>query len=176
MTTDIITLRQGRAGRIRLNRPKAIHALTKDMCTAMIAALVEWRTDPSVEIVLIDHAEGRGFCAGGDVRTAAESGVGDGVEARAFFHEEYRLNHLLFTFVKPIVAFADGTALRAPADRAKRLVGGVTPRLAGAVRVRPLGAGAAVPTWVVASGSPMIPSIASPSSSSPRYSPSSSRS
>ena len=111
MTTDILTSVEGRAGRIRLNRPKAIHALTKDMCSAMIAALVEWRTDPAVEIVLIDHASGRGFCAGGDVRMAAESGAVDGVEARAFFHEEYRINHLLFTYAKPIVAFADGIVM-----------------------------------------------------------------
>ena len=108
---DVLTTIEGRAGRIRLNRPKAIHALTKEMCSAMIAALLEWRADPSVEIVLIDHAEGRGFCAGGDVRMAAESGVGDGVEARAFFHEEYRLNHLLFTYAKPVVAFADGIVM-----------------------------------------------------------------
>ena len=111
MTQDILFIREGRAGRIRLNRPKAIHALTKDMCSAMIAALVEWRADPSVEIVLIDHADGRGFCAGGDVRMLGESGSRDGADARAFFHEEYRLNHLLFTSVKPIVAFMDGITM-----------------------------------------------------------------
>jgi len=111
MTQDILFIREGRAGRIRLNRPKAIHALTKDMCSAMIAALVEWRADPSVEIVVIDHAYGRGFCAGGDVRMLFESGSRDGADARAFFHEEYRLNHLLFTSVKPIVAFMDGITM-----------------------------------------------------------------
>ena len=57
---------------------------------------------------MIDHAEGRGFCAGGDVVMLAESGAGDGSAARAFFHEEYRLNHLLFTYAKPTVAFMDG--------------------------------------------------------------------
>jgi enoyl-CoA hydratase len=67
MTPDILTSTDGRVGRIRLNRPKAIHALTRDMCTAMKDALVEWRRDPAVEAVLLDHAEGRGFCAGGDV-------------------------------------------------------------------------------------------------------------
>ena len=111
MTQDVLITREGRAGRIRLNRPKALHALSLPMCSAMIAALGEWRTDPSVEIVLIDHAEGRGFCAGGDVRALGESGRRDGADARAFFHEEYRLNHLLFTYVKPIVAFTDGIVM-----------------------------------------------------------------
>ena len=111
MTPDILTSIEGRVGRIRLNRPQAIHALTRDMCSAMIAALVEWRRDNAVKAVLLDHAAGRGFCAGGDVVMLARSGAGDGRDARAFFHEEYRLNHLLFTYAKPIVAFMDGITM-----------------------------------------------------------------
>jgi enoyl-CoA hydratase len=108
---DVLTFSEGRIGRIRLNRPKAIHALTREMCSLMIAALVEWRGDHGIEAVMIDHAEGRGFCAGGDVVMLAESGAGDGSEARAFFHEEYRLNHLLFTYAKPTIAFMDGIVM-----------------------------------------------------------------
>jgi enoyl-CoA hydratase len=111
VTQEILTLVDGKAGRIRLNRPQAIHALTKSMCSAMIAALVEWRGNPDLGAVMIDHAQGRGFCAGGDIRMLAESGAGDGREARAFFHEEYRLNHLLFTYVKPTIAFMDGITM-----------------------------------------------------------------
>ena len=108
---DVLTPVDGRVGRIRLNRPKAIHALTKEMCSAMIEALLDWRDDPAVEAVMLDHAEGRGFCAGGDVVMIAKSGAGDGTEAREFFHEEYRLNHLLFTYAKPTIAFIDGIVM-----------------------------------------------------------------
>jgi enoyl-CoA hydratase len=111
MTPDVLTFLDGPIGRIRLNRPKAIHALTRDMCSVMIAALLEWRENPAVEAVTIDHAEGRGFCAGGDVVMLAKSGSTDGAQARDFFHEEYRLNHLLFTYKKPIVAFMDGITM-----------------------------------------------------------------
>jgi enoyl-CoA hydratase len=111
VTPDVITRVEGKVGRIRLNRPKAIHALTRDMCSAMIAALLPWREDPAVQAVMIDHAEGRGFCAGGDIVMLARSGAGDGAEARAFFHEEYRLNHLLFTYAKPTIAFMDGITM-----------------------------------------------------------------
>jgi enoyl-CoA hydratase len=111
MIPDLLTLTEGKAGLIRLNRPKALHALTKSMCTAMTEALVEWRTNPEVEIVTIDHTEGRGFCAGGDVRMLAESGAKDGADARDFFFVEYRLNHLLFSYVKPTVAFMDGITM-----------------------------------------------------------------
>ena len=109
--SDVLTEIDGKTGRIRLNRPQALHALTKDMCSAMIAALIEWRGDAEVGAVMIDHAAGRGFCAGGDIRMLAESGASDGKEARAFFHEEYRLNHLLFTYVKPTIALMDGITM-----------------------------------------------------------------
>lgn len=111
MTEEILTLVEGKAGRIRLNRPKAIHALNTAMCSAISEALEAWRDDPAVEIVLLDHAEGRGFCAGGDIRLIAESGAGDGSAARDFFRTEYRMNHRLFTYSKPIVAFMDGITM-----------------------------------------------------------------
>ncbi|WP_404339924.1 enoyl-CoA hydratase/isomerase family protein [Sphingomonas sp. MMS12-HWE2-04] len=111
MLNDVLTFVEGRVGRIRLNRPKAIHALNTGMCTAMLDALTAWRADTGVEAVLIDHAEGRGFCAGGDIRMIAESGAGDGEAARAFFRLEYQLNHALFTYAKPVVAFMDGITM-----------------------------------------------------------------
>ncbi|MGK6320935.1 enoyl-CoA hydratase/isomerase family protein [Sphingomonas sp. DT-204] len=111
MSDDVLTFIEGRAGRIRLNRPKAIHALNTGMCAAMLDTLGAWADDPGVEAVLIDHAEGRGFCAGGDIRMVAESGKTDGRAARAFFFTEYRLNHRLFTYTKPVVAFMDGITM-----------------------------------------------------------------
>jgi enoyl-CoA hydratase len=111
MTEDVLVGTDVRVGRLSLNRPKAIHALNLPMCEAMIGALVKWRDDDAVEAVIIDHSEGRGFCAGGDIRMLAESGAKDGKEARQFFHTEYRLNHLLFTYPKPVVAFMDGITM-----------------------------------------------------------------
>ncbi|MEO7786495.1 MAG: enoyl-CoA hydratase/isomerase family protein [Sphingomicrobium sp.] len=109
--TEILTSVEGAVARLRLNRPKAIHALNLDMCRAMSAALLAWRDDPAVEVVILDHAEGRGFCAGGDVVLLARSGAGDGTEGSAFFAEEYRLNHLLFAYPKPVVALMDGITM-----------------------------------------------------------------
>ncbi len=111
MTQDIRTFAEGAVGRIRLDRPKAIHALNTAMCRAMLDALDAWAGDPAIEAVMIDHAEGRGFCAGGDIRMVAESGAGDGSAARAFFWHEYRMNHRLFTYAKPVVSFMDGITM-----------------------------------------------------------------
>ena len=109
--SEILSLIEGSVGRLRLNRPKAIHALNLEMCREMSAALLAWRDDPAVEAVILDHAEGRGFCAGGDVVMLARSGAADGAEGSIFFAEEYRLNHLLFTYPKPIVAVMDGITM-----------------------------------------------------------------
>ena len=112
MTPDVHLHTHGRAGHISLARPKALHALTQAMCEAMSEALLGWRDDPAIEAVLIDHAEGRGFCAGGDVALVRRSALEDGGAAgRAFFFAEYRLNHLLFTYPKPVVAFMDGVTM-----------------------------------------------------------------
>ncbi|MEY4270634.1 MAG: hypothetical protein RLZZ58_1850 [Pseudomonadota bacterium] len=112
MTIEIIADIDGCAGRIRLNRPAAIHALTRDMVHAMTAALTAWRDDAAVRVVMIDHADGRGFCAGGDIAFLRNSALHDGGAAgRTFFHDEYQLNHLLFTYPKPVVAFMDGITM-----------------------------------------------------------------
>ncbi|MBX9795969.1 enoyl-CoA hydratase/isomerase family protein [Sphingomonas sp.] len=109
--SEVLAFTEGRIGRIRLNRPKALHALNTPMCLAISAALARFAADDGVDCVVFDHAEGRGFCAGGDIRMLAESGQGDGSEARAFFHAEYRMNHALFTYAKPTIAFMDGITM-----------------------------------------------------------------
>lgn len=109
--SPVIARVEGRVGRLTLNRPGALHALTHDMCALMMDALTGWLTDAHVDAVLIDHAGERGFCAGGDIRMLAESGAGDAREARAFFHLEYQLNALLFYYPKPVIAVMDGVTM-----------------------------------------------------------------
>jgi enoyl-CoA hydratase len=109
---EVIVRREGAVGRISLNRPKALNALTTAMCETISAALLEWRLDDTIEAVILDQAEGRGFCAGGDVAMVRRSALEDGGSVgRAFFHAEYRMNHLLFTYPKPVVAFMDGVTM-----------------------------------------------------------------
>ncbi|ESQ75019.1 enoyl-CoA hydratase [Asticcacaulis sp. AC402] len=109
---DVVTRIEHGIGRITLNRPQALHALTTEMCVAMAQALTEWENDAQVHAVLVDHAEGtRGFCAGGDIRKIAQSGRGDGVEAREFFAVEYRLNAQIKRYPKPCIAVIDGITM-----------------------------------------------------------------
>jgi len=108
---EVLIRIEGAVGRITLNRPQALHALTTNMCRIMIEALSTWIDNPIVKLVLIDHAGERGFCAGGDIRMLAESGAGDGRLAREFFFTEYRLNTLLHDYPKTLVAVMDGITM-----------------------------------------------------------------
>ena len=108
---EVLARVQSGLGRLTLNRPKALHALNRAMCETMIEALLAWRDDDAVKSILIDHAGERGFCAGGDIRMIAESGAGDASEAKAFFDTEYKLNHLLFDYPKPVTALVDGIVM-----------------------------------------------------------------
>ena len=108
---EVVTRREGAVGVLSLDRPQALHALTLGMVHAMTEALLSWRDDPAVEAVLIDHAQGRGFCAGGDIASLRSSVMaGDGL-ARRFFFDEYRLDHLISAYPKPVVAFIDGVTM-----------------------------------------------------------------
>ena len=110
-TDEVLIRREGRAGRITMNRPKALNALTYPMVGHIRAALAGWKVDPSVELVLLDGAGERGLCAGGDVRSFYESRAQGSGFARTFWRDEYRLNALIARYPKPYVAIQDGIVM-----------------------------------------------------------------
>jgi enoyl-CoA hydratase len=112
MSDDLVVRVEGCLGRITLNRPKAINALTLGMVREIVVILADWKTAPEVKAVLFDGAGERGFCAGGDIRALYDAVIG-GVpeEADGFFLEEYRLNATIGGYPKPIVAILDGIVM-----------------------------------------------------------------
>ena len=110
-SSELLLARAGRLGRITLNRPKAINALTLGMVRGVRAALAEWRADPSVHTILIDGAGERGLCAGGDIRALWESARGDGAFGRVFWAEEYQMIAEIACYPKPVVALMDGVVM-----------------------------------------------------------------
>lgn len=102
---------EGRAGRITLDRPKALNALTLGMVRAIEAALLAWQDDPAVALVILDGAGDRGLCAGGDVRSLYDARVDGSGFARTFWREEYRLNARIHRYPKPFVAIMDGIVM-----------------------------------------------------------------
>lgn len=99
-------------GHLTLDRPEAINALDLAMIREIDAALDLWERDTDIQVVLLDGAGDRGFCAGGDVRGLhGQIVAGRADETATFFRAEYALNARLAEFPKPIVAIADGITM-----------------------------------------------------------------
>lgn len=107
----VLLRREGAVGRITLNRPRVLNALTLDMVRSIRAALDVWRIEPSVAIVIIDGAGDRGLCAGGDIGAIHRSGLARDGQAEAFWREEYQVNALIGSYPKPVVAVMDGLVM-----------------------------------------------------------------
>jgi enoyl-CoA hydratase/carnithine racemase len=143
---SVIARREGRIGRIVLNRPQALNALDIGMIRAMTAALKGWRDQPAVHAVVVEAAGGRAFCAGGDIRTIrahALAGECDAIEA--FFSEEYALNLMIDEYPKPYVALIDGICMG----------GGIGISVHGQMRVATEAATFAMPETAIA----MLPDV-----------------
>ncbi len=107
--TDIHIRKTHRAGRITLTRPKALNAMTYEMCLAIEAAFDNWRDDPEVALIILDATGERAFCSGGDIAELYETGTkGDFAYGQKFWADEYRLNANIFTYPKPVVSFLQG--------------------------------------------------------------------
>jgi enoyl-CoA hydratase len=111
VTDEVLIRREGRSGRITMNRPKALNALTLPMVGRIWDALNAWQSDPAVELVVLDGAGERGLCAGGDVRGLYDSRTQGSSLARKFWSDEYRLNALIGRYAKPFVAIQDGIVM-----------------------------------------------------------------
>ncbi len=107
----ILFERRGALGLVTLNRPRQLNALTHGMAVALGAQLTRWRDDDAVAAVAIRGAGDRAFCAGGDIRAIWEMGIARGLEAAAFYADEYRVNHMIRTYPKPYVALMDGVTM-----------------------------------------------------------------
>ena len=109
--SDLIIRQQGTLGRITLNRPKALNALTHDMVLEMHPALVDFAADDAVKAVLIDGAGERGLCAGGDIRSIYEAQLAGSDTPARFWRDEYIMNAFIAGYPKPYIAFMDGIVL-----------------------------------------------------------------
>ncbi len=108
---DLIASREGRLGRILLNRPQALNTLTLPMVREFRRALDTFGDDAGVNAVLVTGAGDRGLCAGGDVRFLYELDASQKRLFADFWREEYELNARIASFPKPYVVIMDGIVM-----------------------------------------------------------------
>ena len=107
--SEVAIRKIGRTGRITLNRPKALNALTLNMVRKIVGVLPAWADDDDIDMLVLDAEGDKAFCAGGDIADIYQALVdGDYETARNFWREEYPLNAALFHFPKPIASFLQG--------------------------------------------------------------------
>lgn len=111
-TEEVLYAVDGRLGRILLNRPRAINALTHAMVDSLLDQLPRWADDDAVDVVLIEGAGDRGLCSGGDIRGLRDALIAGDTDAPGrFFRAEYDLNELIADYPKPYVAYQDGVTM-----------------------------------------------------------------
>lgn len=108
---DLIARKEGSAGILRLNRPKAINAVTLEMFHDIDKALDVFEADPDIAVIVLEGAGERGLCAGGDIRALWESSKVKGDLGKILWRDEYILNARIKKFPKPYVAFMDGIVM-----------------------------------------------------------------
>lgn len=111
MNEDVLFEQRGAAGIVTLNRPKALNALTQDMCLRTKAQLEDWAKDTNIKTVVIRGQGERAFCAGGDIRALYDSGKAGTPYALDFYRDEYRLDAAIKHFPKPYVALIHGIVM-----------------------------------------------------------------
>ncbi|MGI9549367.1 MAG: enoyl-CoA hydratase/isomerase family protein [Bdellovibrionales bacterium] len=100
---------------IKLNHPKGLNVLDKEMIVSLKNQLKKWSEDPAVSLIFI-HGEGeRAFCAGGDVKQiyfnihdSKKNNKDPGLEIQDFFQKEYEMNYRMHNYSKPIVLWGHG--------------------------------------------------------------------
>jgi len=111
MEAEVLFERRGALGLITLNRPKALNALTREMCLAMKAQLDAWASDDAAKTVAIRGSGERAFCAGGDIRSLYDSGKAGTPYALEFYRDEYVLDTAIKRYPKPYVALISGIVM-----------------------------------------------------------------
>lgn len=92
-----------------LNAERSLNALSKEMIEQLAPQLDEWAVADEVCAVVLRGAGEKAFCSGGDV-VSLHNQIKDGDlgAPRRYFEAEYRLDHQLHMFPKPIICWADG--------------------------------------------------------------------
>lgn len=108
--SEVLISVEGGVGRIRLNRPRAINALTSGMLATISAAVAEFAEDPAVERVELTGEGERGLCAGADIRELRQVAL-DGGDPGEFLRLEYTLDLAIARFPKPYRAVMHGITM-----------------------------------------------------------------
>src|SRR3546814_104635 len=112
---ELVTADGRKVGLATLNSPQTLNGLSLDMYKLLAAQLRQWEDDTQIAMVVLRGAGDRAFCAGGDLhgiykgmQDNSSGQAWDNTYAREFFDVEYRLDHHIHTYSKPLLCWGNG--------------------------------------------------------------------
>jgi enoyl-CoA hydratase/carnithine racemase len=107
MTDKILTERDGEIAHIIFNQPEKRNAVSLEMWEAVEKALIEYRDDPGVRILILSGAGGKAFVSGADIsKFESERATEEGVAK--YNATTKRVYDMVEAFPKPTIAQIDG--------------------------------------------------------------------
>lgn len=109
MTETVVVRQEGAIATVMLNRPQCFNAFDEDLTEAFASHMVRLGADPGVRAVIVS-GEGKGFCAGGDLRWALSVPGGPSVAFRALAARFHLGIQEIRRMRKPVIAAVNGIA------------------------------------------------------------------
>ena len=109
---DLIETREEGVATLTLNRPENLNALSEGIRLGLLDSLCRLGADASIGCIVLTGA-GRGFCAGGDVKTMGGRSARIFEERAAGIKESGRIPMLMHNSPKPIIGMINGVAVGA---------------------------------------------------------------
>lgn len=100
----------GGIGRITLNRPERMNAVTIELARQLEDAVSELSSDPAVSVIVVRGA-GKNFCAGGDVDEVEHLRFADPESLRTLFVAFRRACDAIAAADVPVIAAVEGVAM-----------------------------------------------------------------
>ena len=111
MSSEVHFTESPKVGLITLDRQKALNAINTSMVADITRQLITWRSTPNVEVVCIEGAGGKAFCAGGDVVSITKDAEHSHAAAMEFFFKEFQMNYMIGTYPTTYVALIHGITM-----------------------------------------------------------------
>ena len=96
----------------QLNAERSLNALSQPMIDVLLPQLRRWATRDDIACVVLSGSGEKAFCAGGDIVSLYKAvQAGKSREAEGYFADEYRLDHLIHRYPKPVLCWGHGTVM-----------------------------------------------------------------
>jgi enoyl-CoA hydratase len=108
---DVIVEKLDNVGRITINRPDQLNAISRRTLEEMEHALKEFRNDQTIRVIILTGAGEKAFCAGADLKGGIFTPETDSVRGARLARMGQEFTEMIEKYEKPVIAAVNGLAL-----------------------------------------------------------------